>query len=99
MALSFALPSSLLMPAIVNDLLVLLGGTGNFTFEMDMYEDPKYNVAINQYPVNVIPGQMMYFRVDVKSGDTKLLAFLEECWVTPTANPRDQTRYVIIERG
>ncbi|XP_044180269.1 uncharacterized protein LOC114951964 isoform X3 [Acropora millepora] len=74
-------------------------GTGNFTFEMDMYEDPKYNVAINQYPVNVIPGQMMYFRVDVKSGDTKLLAFLEECWVTPTANPRDQTRYVIIERG
>ncbi|XP_074633113.1 uncharacterized protein LOC141891945 isoform X3 [Acropora palmata] len=74
-------------------------GMGNFTFEMDMYEDPKYNVAINQYPVNVIPGQMMYFRVDVNSGDTKLLAFLEECWVTPTANPRDQTRYVIIERG
>ncbi|XP_067044892.1 uncharacterized protein [Acropora muricata] len=74
-------------------------GMGNFTFEMDMYEDPKYNVAINQYPVNVIPGQMLYFRVDVNSGDTKLLAFLEECWVTPTANPRDQTRYVIIERG
>ena len=99
MALSFPLLSSLLKFAIVDDLLVLLGGMGNFTFEMDMYEDPKYNVAINQYPVNVIPGQMMYFRVDVNSGDTKLLAFLEECWVTPTANPRDQTRYVIIERG
>ncbi|XP_068685203.1 uncharacterized protein [Montipora foliosa] len=74
-------------------------GMGNFTFEMDMFEDPDYDVVINQYPLDVLLGQTMYLQVDVKSRDTSLLAFLEECWVTPTPNPRDPTRYTIIQHG
>lgn len=74
-------------------------GVGNFTFEMDMFKDPKYDIVVSQYPINVHPGQTMYFQVNVKSPDRSLVAFLEECWVTPTTNPRDQIRYTIIEHG
>ena len=74
-------------------------GVGNFTFEMDMFEDPKYDTAVQQYPVTVYPGQPMYFQVNVKSRDRNLLTFLEKCWVTPTTNPGDKTRHTIIEQG
>ena len=72
---------------------------GNFSFGMDLFEDSKYDVVVSQYPFNVHPGQRMYFKVDVKSNDRDLVAFLDECWVTPSTNPRDQTRYTIIEKG
>ena len=77
----------------------LTDGVGNFTFEMDMFKDPKYDVVVNQYPVTLHSGQRMYFQVNVKSRDRSLLSFLEECWVTPTPEPRDQTRHVLIKQG
>jgi len=74
-------------------------GVGNFTFEMDMFKDPKYDIVVNQYPVTVHSGQRMYFQVNVKSRDRSLLTFLEECWVTPTPDPRDQTTHILIKQG
>ena len=98
----YTIPSSFstgLLSTTVRLTFFLGDGVGNFTFEMDMFEDPKYDIVVSQYPINVRPDQTMYFQVNVKSRDRRLVAFLEECWVTPTTNPRDQTRYTIIERG
>jgi len=74
-------------------------GVGNFTFEMDMFKDPEYDIVVNQYPVTVQPGQLMYFKVNVKSRDRRLLTFLEECWVTPTPDPSDKTKHILIKQG
>lgn len=77
----------------------LAEGVGNFTFKMDMFKDPKYAIVVNQYPVTVHSGQPMYLQVNVKSRDRSLLTFLEECWVTPTPDPGDQTTHIIIKQG
>ena len=66
---------------------------------MDFYEDSKYDVVVSQYPLNVHFGQTIFLKVDVKSNDRELVVFLDECWATPSTNPRDQTRYTIIEKG
>lgn len=77
----------------------LADGVGNFTFEMDMFKDPEYDIVVNQYPVTVQTGQAMYFKVNVKSRDRSLLTFLEECWVTPTPDPSDKTKHILIKQG
>ena len=74
-------------------------GVGNFTFEMNMFEDSKYNIEVKQYPLVVYPGQPMYLQVNVQALDRNLLTFLEECWVTPSTDPRDKTRHTIIQHG
>lgn len=74
-------------------------GVGNFTFEMNMFEDSKYNLEVKQYPVVVYPGKPMYLQVNVRALDRNLLTFLEECWVTPSTDPRDKTRHTIIQHG
>ncbi|PFX28983.1 uncharacterized protein LOC111325548 [Stylophora pistillata] len=74
-------------------------GVGNFTFAMNMFEDPKYNLEVKQYPAVVYPGQPMYFQVKVRALDRNLLTFLEECWVTPSTDPGDKTRHTIIQHG
>ena len=74
-------------------------GFGNFTFEMDLFKDPGYDIVVDQYPVIVHSGQLMYFQVTVKSHDRKLLTFLEECWVTPTPDPLDETIHILIKQG
>ncbi|KAL9964298.1 hypothetical protein ACROYT_G027919 [Oculina patagonica] len=86
-------------PRVYFTALIVEDGVGNFTFEMDMFKDPKYDIVVNQYPVTVPSGQPMYLQVNVKSRDRSLLTFLEECWVTPTPDPRDQTRHTLIEEG
>ena len=75
-------------------------GYGTFNFLLRMFEDETYQQRYkpNNFPVDVDQRQRLYFEAKVVSNED-LSVFLESCRATPTANPRDPTKYIFINRG
>ncbi|XP_038071724.1 uncharacterized protein LOC119740469 [Patiria miniata] len=75
-------------------------GYGTFNFQLRMFHDttfgPKYKPS--SYPIDVYQRQRLYFEAKVIS-DEDMSVFLESCRATPTANPRDPTHYIFINKG
>lgn len=72
---------------------------GNFTFLMDMYKTGEYKDAVDAYPYEVLLGQKLFFKVEVKSKDSKLVLFIKTAKATPTAEFNNNDNYVFIEDG
>ena len=75
-------------------------GYGTFNFQMRMYEDSAFQRKFKpiNFPIDVDQSQRLYFEAKVVT-DEDLSMFLDSCRATPTANPRDPTKYIFINKG
>lgn len=71
---------------------------GNFTFLMDLFKTKDYKETVDRYPYLVNLGQKMFFKLEVKSKDSKLVLFVKNAMATPSTDPKDNA-YVFIEDG
>ncbi|XP_071791139.1 uncharacterized protein [Asterias amurensis] len=75
-------------------------GYGTFNFQMRMYEDSAFQRKFKpiNFPIDVDQSQRLYFEAKVVTNED-LSMFLDSCRATPTANPRDPTKYIFINKG
>lgn len=72
-------------------------GYGNFTYEMDMYEDKDNANKVTEFPYEVGLGLPMYFGFKVISGDSKLNVFPDVCKATAGSDFDSTPDHLIIE--
>ena len=75
-------------------------GFGSFTILFDVYKSSSYETAYenDEYPVEVILNDYMYFGYSVESG-ADLVIMAENCKATKGANFYSSPYYTIIENG
>uniref|UniRef100_A0A4W3GVP4 Tectorin alpha n=1 Tax=Callorhinchus milii TaxID=7868 RepID=A0A4W3GVP4_CALMI len=86
------------MLSVVN--LTLPTKEGNFITKMALYKNSSYKFPYREGEVTLTTRDVLYIGVFVEGADsTQLILIISRCWATPSRDPKDRLRYVIIERG
>lgn len=73
---------------------------GNFTFEMNLFKTGDFREHYTEYPVGPVDvGTDIFLQVAVKSNDTGVIVFVDECKATATPNYDDEMQFVFLEDG
>ena len=72
---------------------------GKFDFKIDMYQTDKYISSYSNFPVKVHVGERIFLQVKLRSNNTDLLLFVDNCKATPTVDPNDPSAYPLIKDG
>ena len=75
-------------------------GTGHLKVSLEMHNDSNFNIAYdsNDFPVMIDEGQDIFLAASLNNIQDVVLS-LEVCKVTPTRDPDDEMRHVIMENG
>ena len=68
---------------------------------MDFFKSEKFEEAYEDkaYPVEVQLSKNIYFKTAVGNVGQKLSLFIEECYATPTMDPKHELQYTLIGNG
>ncbi|XP_041030218.1 alpha-tectorin [Carcharodon carcharias] len=84
--------------SVVN--LTLPTKEGNFITKMALYKNSSYKFPYREGEVTLTTRDVLYIGVFVEGADsTQLILIINRCWATPSRNPKDRLRYMIIEHG
>lgn len=73
---------------------------GNFTFEMSLFKSGDFREHYTEYPIGPIDvGTDIFLQVTVRSNDTGVIVFVDECKATATPNYDDEMQFVFLEDG
>ncbi|XP_069841008.1 uromodulin-like [Dendropsophus ebraccatus] len=77
---------------------ISVGGTGQFTAYMALYQDSSYTTPYGGSAVMLSTKSMLYIGVYVRGGDTsQYVLVMKNCYATPTNNSDDAVKYYIIK--
>ncbi|XP_059813041.1 alpha-tectorin [Hypanus sabinus] len=86
------------MLSVVNLTLPTKGGS--FITKMALYKNSSYKFPYREGEVTLTTRDVLYIGVFVEGADsTQLILVINRCWATPSRNPKDRLRYMIIEQG
>ncbi|XP_043532334.1 alpha-tectorin [Chiloscyllium plagiosum] len=86
------------MLSVVN--LTLPTKEGSFITKMALYKNSSYKFPYREGEVTLTTRDVLYIGVFVEGADsTHLILIINQCWATPSRNPKDRLRYMIIEQG
>ncbi|XP_032905509.1 alpha-tectorin [Amblyraja radiata] len=86
------------MLSVVN--LTLPTKEGSFITKMALYKNSSYKFPYGEGEVTLTTRDVLYIGVFVEGADsTQLILIINRCWATPSRNPKDRLRYMIIEQG
>ncbi|EDO42853.1 predicted protein [Nematostella vectensis] len=75
-------------------------GLGNFTYEMSLLKgDNAESDEITEFPHVVDLNAFLNIRASIKSNDSQLSLFIDNCWATPTSDPKYKNQHKIITTG
>ncbi|XP_069838064.1 uromodulin-like [Dendropsophus ebraccatus] len=77
---------------------ISVGGTGQFTAYMALYQDSSYMTPYGGSAVMLTTKSMLYIGVYIRGGDTsQYVLVMKNCYATPTNNSDDAVKYYIIK--
>ena len=79
----------------------LLGGQGNFSLSLDVFESSNYRqpYTTQDYPVLKSLSDYLYIQYYINTSNSDLVVRAETCRATPTNQPYDSPQYVFISDG
>uniref|UniRef100_A0ABM5EUT1 Uromodulin-like isoform X1 n=1 Tax=Pogona vitticeps TaxID=103695 RepID=A0ABM5EUT1_9SAUR len=74
---------------------------GDFTVTMMLYKSASYDEAYQQQPLVLLMTDILYVLLRLQGQAQVKYFFLsvDECWGTPTADPKDNTKHPLIMKG
>ncbi|XP_069841005.1 uromodulin-like [Dendropsophus ebraccatus] len=102
MSCAYPLDMMVSLDTAVNPILsytnISVGGTGQFTAYMALYQDSSYTTPYGGSAVMLTTKSMLYAGVYVRGGDTsQYVLVMKNCYATPTNNSDDAVKYYIIK--
>ncbi|XP_075687673.1 uromodulin-like [Rhinoderma darwinii] len=77
---------------------ISVGGTGQFTANMALYQDSSYVTPYEGSAVVLSSKSLLYVGVFVQGGDSsQYVVIMKNCYATPTSNPYDAVKYYIVK--
>ncbi|XP_068424078.1 CUB and zona pellucida-like domain-containing protein 1 [Clinocottus analis] len=74
-------------------------GTGRFNTSMGFYTSSNFYYKVTQVPYLVALNQDMYVQVDLTSGDSSLVLFLDTCVTSPSPDDFQSRSYYLVRNG
>ncbi|XP_077131187.1 uromodulin-like [Ranitomeya variabilis] len=97
-ALDMMISLNLAVNPIFSSTNITVGGTGQFTAYMALYQDSSYITPYEGSQVVLPVKSMMYVGVFVQGGDySQYSLVMKNCYATPSANSDDPLKYYIIK--
>ncbi|XP_066267651.1 uncharacterized protein [Branchiostoma lanceolatum] len=79
----------------------LIDANNSFIFEMDIFTSADFRAVYSSgdFPLQVLPSDLLYYGLKVKSPLSNLELFAQDCVSTPTMDPEDSPQVTIIQDG
>ncbi|XP_035679046.1 uncharacterized protein LOC118417560 [Branchiostoma floridae] len=79
----------------------VVNANNSFIFEMHMYTSADFSASYNSdnFPLQVLPTDRIHYSLSVRSPLSNLELFALDCVSTPTMDPDDSPRVIIIQDG
>ncbi|XP_056292012.1 deleted in malignant brain tumors 1 protein-like [Pseudoliparis swirei] len=74
-------------------------GTGRFNTSMDFFTSSNFYSKVTQVPYEVVLNQNLYVQVDLSSGVSSMVLFLDTCVTSPSPNDFQSRPYYLVRNG
>ena len=76
-----------------------MNGKGGFNLQMTIFKDEAFSEGYGpaDFPLAVGLNTPLYVQLLVDSPDDRLSIIADSCYATPTPNPKDTSKYYVIE--